>query len=59
MSLSNEEPFSAIAIDEKFGVLDIDVENNENGSKILKGKFIENEKREILDEFAIIKTTNE
>ncbi len=60
MSLSNEESYSAIAIDGKFGIMDIDVENNQNGSKILKGKFIENGKdKNILDEFRILKTTNE
>lgn len=60
MSLSNGESFSAIGIDGEFGILDIYVENNYDGLKILKGNFIENGKdKDILDEFRIIKTTNE
>ena len=60
MNLSNGESFSAIGIDGDFGILDIIVDNNCDGLKILKDGFIENGKdKDILDEFRIIRTINE
>ncbi|HEX7258525.1 MAG TPA: hypothetical protein VF242_10740 [Nitrososphaeraceae archaeon] len=60
MNLSNGESFSAIGIDGDFGILDITVDNNYDGLKILKDSFIENGKdKDILDEFRIIRTINE
>ena len=60
MNLSNGESFSAIGIDGDFGILDIIVDNNYYGLKILKDGFIEDGKdKDILDEFRIIRTINE
>ena len=70
MELAKGKKFSAVGIDGEFGILNIDVENNNNGSneyddnndnniRILAGSFIENEdddEYKILDEFKIIKT---
>ena len=56
MTLSSLEDYSAKGIDGTFGILDIALEND---GKTLTGTFIENGKdKDILDEFAIIKTTN-
>ena len=43
MNLSNGESFSIIGIDGYFGILDIDVDNNCDGLKILKDSFMEME----------------
>ncbi len=53
IKLSSIEDFSAEAIDGKFGILDIALENDQ---KTLTGTFIENgKKKEVMDEFKIIK----
>ena len=53
MTLSSIEDFSAEAIDGKFGILDIALEND---GKTLTGAFIENgRKKEIMDEFKVVK----
>lgn len=64
--LSKKKDFSAVAIDGKFGILNIEVNNNNNNTandtnnttKTLTGRFIENEDDDefkTLDEFMIIK----
>ena len=53
MTLTSTEGFSAEAIDGKFGILDIALEND---GKTLTGTFIENgKKKKIMDEFRIVK----
>ena len=53
VTLSSIEDFSAEAIDGKYGILDIALEND---GKTLTGAFIENgRKKEIMDEFRIVK----
>jgi hypothetical protein len=75
MELSSLDDFSAVGLDGDFGILDITIENsssnnsnkttvsgnniNTNNTKVLAGRFIENEDDDefkILDEFKIIKT---
>jgi Calcineurin-like phosphoesterase len=60
MELANNKDFSAAGIDNEFGILNINVENDNNDSnlRILTGNFIQNEDDEeynILDQFKIIK----
>ena len=53
VTLSSIEDFSAEAIDGKYGILDIALEND---GKTLTGAFIENgRKKEIMDEFKVVK----
>ena len=58
MKLDSLEDFSAKGLYGKFGILNIELENDEN---VLSGKFIENRKEQeqkVLDEFKIIKAKN-
>jgi Calcineurin-like phosphoesterase len=60
MELANNKDFSAAGIDNEFGILNINVENDNNDSnlRILTGNFIQNEDDEeynILDQFKITK----
>ena len=66
MELTNNKDFSAAGIDSEFGILNINVENNNNDNsidnnnniRILTGSFIQNEDDEeynILDQFKITK----
>ena len=53
MILSSLEDYAAKGIDGKFGVLDLEFEDDQ---KTLKGSFIENgKKKKVLDEFEIVK----
>ena len=62
MELSSLDDFSAAGLDGDFGILDIMIENSSNdnnNTKVLTGKFIENEDDDefkTLDEFNITKT---
>jgi hypothetical protein len=62
MELSSLNDFSAVGLDGDFGILDIMIENSSNdnnNTKVLTGRFIENEDDDefkTLDEFKIIKT---
>ena len=56
MKLESLEDFSANGFYGKFGILNLELENDEN---TLSGKFIENGKElKVLDEFKIIKDNN-
>ncbi len=66
MKLTNNKDFSAAGIDSEFGILNINLENdnndnsidNKNNIRILTGSFIQNEDNEeynILDQFKITK----
>jgi hypothetical protein len=65
MELANNKDFSAAGIDSEFGILNINVENdnnsntgNKNNTRILTGTFIQNDDDEeynILDQFKITK----
>lgn len=62
MILSSLDDFSAVGLDGDFGILDITIvnsSNDNNNTKVLTGRFIENEDDDefkTLDEFKIIKT---
>ena len=57
MELGKLEDFSAKGFYGKFGILNLELENNEDdGNTMLSGKFIENgEEQKVLDEFKMIK----
>ena len=58
MELSKSKPFSAIDLEGEYGILNISIENNNNGTT-LSGTFIENENdQDIYDHFTIIKDRN-
>jgi hypothetical protein len=58
MKLDSLEDFSAKGLYSRFGILNLELKNN-NDENLLSGKFIENGKEQkVLDEFKIIKDKN-
>lgn len=56
MPVAKSKPFSAAKEDGIFGILNIDIEKEDDDKNILTGTFINNKKKhKILDEFKIIR----
>jgi len=56
MPVAKSKPFSAAKQDGKFGIINIDIEKDDDNHNILTGTFIDDKKKhKILDEFKIIK----